>query len=806
MSSEKTLFAILKFGLDKSEYETLIGGLNKAKKSMSDLENEARKLEQGIAKQKLLGKDYEQLSKQLVLVNAEINKLKNEQEQLFRSSLKNINSIRETAEKLEGISIRIGAVGYGILQTYSSMANKYAAAVGETEQLGKKWIDTNKEIENAQIRLGRVAAQTLQPYQKTIADLLDGLSGVAEKSPQLSGALAALGGLATAAGGVGGLISQGLRLKADISLLAAAKLQDMAANKMLTAAGLQNTAATKSGLSSGLGAAGSWLTKSLIPGAAAGVGTTTAARLAAMTGQAAPALFGVPLTAAGGITGASLAAAVSPLSILGGVGLGLGGYEALAQSDLGKKMGLANLGQYASVAASGIGSLTDAIGLTQGAAKDWFLAMGQMTGVIEDQADAAKDYPKEPIITNEQLQVFADYQAALKARQAYEKESETRRTEIVDANSAQRLELETGYEKARSQVVKDFAAQQARARRDFGLSEARAEQEHYKQRQEAAQGFGVEAARMEADHQREMRKLQDEHADRSLDALQARDALAFIREQRDYEKQRGEAESQYGEEARRKNQDYARQMQDLERNFAENRARRLNDFATQQADAQAAQGQRLAQMEQEHREQLAKFEQQAQQRLDEYQNQYNRELEQLRQNEQRRSEVLNAVAVQGLTALQYEARRLAQENLAGLQEWIGKQRSGATSGMAAPQYGVPGGLIGPPAATTQQPPRAFGVIRSHAAGGYAEARALYEAGEQGREFILNNTSTRTAERLMGRRLNQQDIVERLAQNTRGGSTLNLSFPGGLVTAPMLVDLLRQNNQQFGDQLAGALAF
>ena len=89
---------------------------------------------------------------------------------------------------------------------------------------------------------------------------------------------------------------------------------------------------------------------------------------------------------------------------LGGIGLGLGGYEALAQSQLGQRAGLANLGQYASVAAYGVGSLF-------GQGDEWFRWMGEMTGVIEKQTEAAeKNVKSQEIVTQKQLDAFAAYE------------------------------------------------------------------------------------------------------------------------------------------------------------------------------------------------------------------------------------------------------------------------------------------------------------------------------------------------------------------------------------------------------------
>lgn len=179
---------------------------------------------------------------------------------------------------------------------------------------------------------------------------------------------------------------------------------------------------------------------------------------------------------------------------------------------------------------------------------------------------------------------------------------------------------------------------------------------------------------------------------------------------------------------------------------------------------------------------MAEFDKNAKERLEVLEENQRKEMESLKRNENARERLLTAVAVNGMTQTQYQAQRLFQQFNADFNKWLATRST---------TYGTYGGQVGPP-----KPP-------GYADGGYVNSPGVYGLAERGREYVLNNATTRAAERLMGQRLSQENILQALA-GRRGGSTINLAFPGGLVTKSELIDILEQNNKQFGDALAGAL--
>jgi hypothetical protein len=398
-------------------------------------------------------------------------------------------------------------------------------------------------------------------------------------------------------------------------------------------------------------------------------------------------------------------------AITSGVGLGLAGYEAIAQSEYGKKQGLANLGQFASVGAYGLGKLFggEEMGL------EWFRWMGELTGVIEKQAEAAQqDAQSMETVTQAQLDAFAAWEDAQNKRKQYEQQSEEARNAIVAEFGARRAEIEQSYENQSGQIIAQYAEQRAKAITAFALSEQRIEQDYYRQRREAAQRHGLEIKRAEEDHQREIRKLQRDHNRRVRDLVDERDALGLVREQQSHEDQRQEAEENYRVEMRRRNEDYAMQLRDMDANFALQRQRRLEDFQRQQQELAAQEQARLAQLDAQHILEMQKLDEQEKARLEQFDKNYKAELEQLQNAEQQRLNILRSLALNDQSALQRAGMELTARYRAWLQQ-------------AAQSFLTPA-------------PSGGGSVSRRASGGWVNAGAPYWVGERGPELMIPHTS------------------------------------------------------------------
>jgi len=69
-----------------------------------------------------------------------------------------------------------------------------------------------------------------------------------------------------------------------------------------------------------------------------------------------------------------------------------------------------------------------------------------------------------------------------------------------------------------------------------------------------------------------------------------------------------------------------------------------------------------------------------------------------------------------------------------------------------------------------------------ASGGYMSSPGLYAGAEGGREFVLNNQTTRNAERAIGGRLSQQNAAAMLTQNFQVGNGMTISQTRRMIRA------------------------
>lgn len=759
MADDRIVKILLQMGLSESGVKKALADFDKYQKSLRELEKEAQLVRDAIQKATSVGENTDELNAELERISKTIGVIKRNADSAFgrnfvsgaeaaaqaqqraanaahvqrtelekaaqaqqdqavaaeraaREARDNAFHLRDVGEKLNQIGGAAINAGRSVTSPIMGAMNSYLQNASPYDSTAQKWASAQKDIQASYERIGAVAAENLLPAIDAASDLVSKIADFVEKNPDLVKAALILGGGMQVVGG-------GLQAVGQMAMLAGS----------LKALGIP------------------------LPGGGAikdGIGTA---------GKA----VGGFLAGTGG-------------AILGGLGAGFAGYEALAQSDIGKRAGLANLGQYASVAAYGVGSL-----FGQDTAQEWFTAIGELTGAIEKQTDV-EEKKSTPGANPETLQLFADYQAAVDERKAAEARHEQERTDLVNEQGAQRAALEGRFEARRTDIVQQFARQAFDAAAAFAKNEMRLEQDYYNQRQQAAQRFGIDAARMEADHQKEMRRMQEDHNLRVGELVSSRDALGLVKAQRDYEQNRRRAEEDYSTQAARRRQDYAQQMRDMEQSFAQQRARRAQDYQEQQAQREADQAARLAELEAQRVLELAEFEKTSQERMDLLRDQQRREMDTLKANESAREKLLTAIAIRGMTQTQYQAEQLFRTFNNRFNDWLnGTQR-----------YGTNGGVIGPP-----KPP-------GYAAGGYIYKRGIYEMAENGSEYVLDKPTTQAAERLMGQKITHQNLLQSLAAGGRNGSTVNLSFPGGLVSMPLLLDILDQREARLGDLIARAM--
>lgn len=761
---QKTLAVVLKFGLDNEKAAAARKELERISARFLELKRIADESRKALAEATDKGINAEGLKNTLTEVEAEMGKvaaearvaqaalteaLKTPADQA-KETVASLTKVKDASEKLGAISLRVAAVGAGILATYNQLAQSYVDKAGKMSDAGQAWLATSRSLEQSQLRLGQVATAALNPLRDKLAEVLEQVADIAERSPGAAKAIAVLGVGLTGAGGLGSLAAQGLRVYADVQLLAAAALQKQAAGEMLAAAGIQAGAAKAGGVGS-LATLGKTALAS-VPGAATlGGGALAGAGALGVYGASAVGgafigkeignyvnrLLGQQEQSWGDIltTAQQLGAMLSPLGMFS-QGLKTLGFDEPAAKLWGLTKTLYGLGE----AADQTGKKTDAAsGFAQENVQLFLDFEKQKAEAASQYADQVKDL--EADAQKDRLEIVRDF-----ARQAAEAEADY---------GQQRAKAFRSFETANAEAQRSYQQNQARQMADFALTEARAENDYYRNRTNAARSYGIEVARMEADHQLERLRAQEDHNSRVDDLVAAGDALGLKRENRTYERDRQRAEGDFGLEAERKNQDYARQLADLEANFAQARAQRRDDFARQQAEnaaqyreqrAQRAQEFAAQQQEraQEHAQEMARLKQAEAEKLKALETSRQEQLEQLRTAYDRQARLMQTAFVDRLNTLTGSI----QGSTAKYQQWMLENARRFDAELSKLGFGNP----------TTPPP---GTRR--AAGGYASF-GQYTLGDSPSggpgpdEFVLSGQTTRLLENALGGRLSQQNIT------------------------------------------------
>jgi hypothetical protein len=723
---------------------------------------------------------------------------------------------QETADKITAISASIAAVGAAVIGPAGLAINSYIQSAGRAEDVSRRWLRATDDMQQSQLRVGRALAQVALPYMEKVAAQAEKLSQFVEANPgtvelALKGAAVLVG-----IGAVGAAVGTGIKLVADVKFLAAsaqqmaaAVLMDKAAKEQAIAAGKMQPGAWSQilkkldGFFSGRGVAGTasnLIFSNPIFGPMLAQQTELQRRLAEAAGKAAPVAptaFGIPLTAAGGVSATSVAAAISPFSILGGVGLGAAGFEGLAQTDFGKSVGMqaGTTGKLASVVAY-------YAGMPFGKSGDWFKAVSEFTGVAEKATEATNQMADATGSLRDQVgedvwkQAVDAYDSFQKSNTESQQQYEKQRLSIQQQYGKARAESERNYEKSRADIIasyekdaaravadfnhseaqyrKDYQNSNIKAAADFARSQAQAEAAYYADRVKRAEAYGIEVQRAEEDHERNMARMREDYLMQVGDAEVARDASALVRAKRQYDVNARRAEEDYQTSAGRRNADYAREIADLDASFQQQqtqraeeyqrqqdeqkaqfeaqRQQRLEEFRLQQAEALENKNARLAELATQHQAELDQMRTNNAETLSELQTQYNDERAARQQAFIDQLTDLDATLTgeQAVRAAHYAAMS------ADLQAFLSGMESAAVSA-AIPTYSEPAGVGN----------SGTGRVAARAAGGYAD-RGIYMMGEAGREFVLNSQTTRQLESATGGALTQAGVA-------RGAGGVNVTI-------------------------------
>ncbi|MBN1815046.1 MAG: hypothetical protein JXA14_24645 [Anaerolineae bacterium] len=577
MTDERTLRAILRFGIQKKDVAEAKKGVKEVEKSLKSTEEQMRKL-------------------------------------------------RESGEQLTSVGLRLAAFGAAVSGPFVLAARSYVQYAGQADTYSRRWLAATGDLEQAQIRIGRVAARELVPALELAADLADKASRFVEHHPEIIRAALLIGG---ATAGASALLSVGGQLQSVIGTLG---LLSGGAGGTATGVFSPKTMIVQSaGKLIIAGAVGEMLSQQLTGQGLTGLFTIQegeiagAQRAVGMAGSSTQQLqtelervradLEIVKQYRGG-----WAALIPGMTGPGGGTYGrqeeiMGGrWKAGSATAIEDKIAeLERLEKEIEGALAGTSELADAmgrIGEEAPAASEMILPDAAVDAYIAYQQDVER---MEQEHADKRKAIIEDYNTQVEqATQRYEErraqmieDYEERRAQDVADFERRRERIERDFQRARELAAADFAASQTSAAADFTQQEGDAEEGYYSSRAKRARDFGIEIERMEEDHQRQMSRMREDHEAREGDLIAARDALGLVREQRQYEKDRQRAEEDYQVQASRRSEDYAREMADMEEAFREQREARLADFERRQAEAQAAYEERRQQELEEYEQRQA---------------------------------------------------------------------------------------------------------------------------------------------------------------------------------------------------------
>ena len=672
-----------------------------------------------------------EIEKQRLAEQQAITKERNKQMGLERT--------RSRMEGRGGIGLMIGGMMAAQIGTaLTSPVEAYIKYAGMADKTSREWLETQERIEKSTVKIGQNMAGVLAPVNKVKASLLEAVA----QNKLLSGLAGGVGGVLKAGGGAASTAGQFLFAAAALKNF---KFMGETAGKAATAMAASTVATEANTFAKGAETAASEGAAIADTEEAGASHTAAAADLEEAAASKTAGASGLLGKFGGGLVGIIKSvlppiAAVYAGSLIAKPVARAAGNEAMGLGDIPKIAG-----QSIALLAGEFTAMSK--GAEEGRKK--VVEVSNALGLLGGKAGQAAD----AVNSQAAVDAFIKFrQAEVEAEQQYGEE----RSNIVKEAAQERADIEADYEKKRSEIVRDFAQSQAQALEDYNLSQEKAmrglsktdteaENTYYEQRRKLLENYNVDLQRMEEDHQRKMLEMQQDNNDRVADLTDARDALGLWREKRDYERQRKQAEEEYGVEVARKNQDLARRLAEMDTEFAAARAKRLEEYRQERADAAAEfalkqarakeeQKQRLADLDAEHKEELKLNDQQEKEKLLALDKQHQAEMSKMRAafNDQLRE--LDA-ALLGETErkaqwYEYEGQMLD----AYIAQWKGKYESNL------PDMGGKAGIAG-----------------KDLMGGPIWKRGVYELAEDNKpEYVMNNRLMTLAENFAGGNLTNKN--------------------------------------------------
>lgn len=611
-------------------------------------------------------------------------------------------SANRTAAKLSSFGTGAVVAGVAIGGGIIAEATRYAEKMGDATAGTRKFNAELAKIERSRGRIDAVLVTQVTPILEMASRVADKVAGIIEDNPKLiSVALGAAGVLVTV-GTLAKIAAGGIRMYADMTYSAAQALGMRAAEMQLAASNNQLAAAGMKGGSIAAGAGG------LTAGTVGGIAGAGLALGAGMSG-----LILISESLFAGITKSEAAAGQFKASLIT-IASQLPGFAAVRPL-LQILDGVANL-----IGKGGKGEKLPE-------ASDKLAGFGENTEQIVDAFMEMNDkiINADEKFTSDKLKITTDSNNAI---------------EKANKDSAKRIQA---INKDITRINEKAAKDRDRITSDFITSSRDESRKYESERANVIRDGGLEIQRIEQDRFEKLRQLEMDHNDRVDELAANRDALGLVLEQKKYDREKAEIDSGTNIEIEQRRQDLAIRLKDLAQTFQAERAQKLAQYQQDLADNEAKRiadiqiKQELLKEEQIRKiEEIAQIRQEAADRLRILMENHKAEILKIREAFTARRQELG-LFLQGEAAMIRQAHQAALAQLQSLVAAYGNSLSGARAG---------GSLT----------------VGHRLAGGYVHDNQVIQT--HGTEFVASQTTTRALERLVGGRLNQNNLVGAVAGN------------------------------------------
>ncbi len=530
---KRTLEVLIAMGMKPDAVNKTIAEFKKINQQMGILEKDALNLKKSIEIALSHGEDTSELKSQLKVVEDSMSRLQGQMDRTNRSAKdlkENSYYLRDIGQKLSQIGAELSNVGNAILSplqgamaAYMEQQTAVKEAGGQMSESAKAYLDAQKQMQSAYIRIGAVVLDKFGPYIDDIANLVGKLADFIEKNPEIVAAaaglgvtLAALGKIAQTAGSLIMLINafEGLGLFAEGGLLAGA-IPALAA------------AAPAIGV--------------LIGGAI----------LAEITRRGLNKLMGTDKSFGDVIeTGHQAQSLLSPLTPL-----------ALALKAMGFDEQAAKMWTF-NKSIHGLGD----------AAEDAAPKIEKTAEEILAAAEANKQF----------TDALAQYQ--LETKQASQEYYSTRKNIMDDAHAAE-LDAERSYRAALTNINTQYRIQIETIAQNYQESQRQAAEQYQQQVQQTLAEAQRAEEQAREDHLEKLRQLEQDHNDNVQSLVRSRDALGLAEENRNYARQVDDENRSYEKEKARREQETQARLAEMARAYQLEREQAAKQYQQQLDDA-----------------------------------------------------------------------------------------------------------------------------------------------------------------------------------------------------------------------------